>query len=728
MSVLRADYFDGKSSRRQPVTLLIARDRMKIVGRDVDLEVDARRVRRSLRVADTPRWFYLPGGGACVTADNDAVDRITRTRRYERLLHRWESRPAYAALAVLLVAAAAWLLLEFGLPAAAGRIAEVIPPQAEANLGREALQGLERQLMQPSALSESRQKALRARFAALAREAGDATPYQLEFRASRAIGPNAFALPSGIIVVTDELVKLAKRDEEVLAVLAHELGHVRHRHTMRRLLEGSATALVIAAITGDVSSAAALASAVPALLLQTKYSRDNEREADDFAIALLQKGRIEPRHLAAILARMEQMARGGRGIPGFLSTHPETKEREARARAHAQAPAQSDAEEAAPRPEPRRLSLQLPLQREIAGLLASKDFEGLERVLGGLQAAFERDASDAWPLAGAYRTFAELPDAAGAALDEWVQGRPGSYAARAARGRFLLSRGPDLIVRARADLEASLAMTARPYASRLALLEVARHGGNLRQKREWYEAAARLAPQDPLLRIAHMGNIEPRRGGSLKEMDDFAAEARAELRNPRDAAMVAALPPAYRGRERAQANDWSGALRHYDESLGLHAEAGVLCDRSQALSMLKRHDEALADVRRALATAQSTGQPTLQCLDRAVEASLNVNDPNEAVEVLDAVLTAEPGLVPALNQRAWALQETGRRELAFQDLLASAKLGDGWAQMQVGIGYHEGNGVPRDVGESIAWLEKAVEQDVPNARRRLELVRKDAGR
>jgi Zn-dependent protease with chaperone function len=292
-------------------------------------------VRRSLRIANTPRWLYLPGGGACVTSDNAAVDRITRERRYERVLHKWESRPAYAALAVALVAGMLWLLVDRGVPVAVERIAEHIPVEAEAALGRETLRALDERMMRKSTLPGSRQNSLRAKFADMARAAGDTTPYRLEFRQSF-IGANAFALPSGIIVVTDDLVRLSRSDGEVLGVLAHELGHVKHRHTMRRLLEGSATALIIAGVTGDVASTTSLAAAAPTVLLQTRYSRDNEREADAYAVQMMRRANVDPAYLARILTRMERTS-GARGtrIPAFLSTHPQTGEREALALAAA---------------------------------------------------------------------------------------------------------------------------------------------------------------------------------------------------------------------------------------------------------------------------------------------------------------------------------------------------------------------------------------------------------
>ena len=69
---------------------------------------------------------------------------------------------------------------------------------------------------------------------------------RLEVRSAPQIGANAFALPSGIIVVTDELVALSEDDDELAAVIAHELGHVHHRHIMRTVIQNSAAALLVA--------------------------------------------------------------------------------------------------------------------------------------------------------------------------------------------------------------------------------------------------------------------------------------------------------------------------------------------------------------------------------------------------------------------------------------------------------------------------------------------------
>jgi Zn-dependent protease with chaperone function len=115
----------------------------------------------------------------------------------------------------------------------------------------------------------------------------------------------------------------------VAAVLAHEIGHVAHRHTTRHLLQSSFMALGSVLLLGDVSAVAGLAATVPTVLLHNAYSRDFEREADRFAFDLLQRAGRSPREFAQALTRLEDAAsrHGGSDVPSFVSTHPSTKER-----------------------------------------------------------------------------------------------------------------------------------------------------------------------------------------------------------------------------------------------------------------------------------------------------------------------------------------------------------------------------------------------------------------
>ncbi len=336
MTPFRARYYDGKTSQQREVRIWAEPSgRLRVIGEGIDFSCPIAEVRPSPRVGNTKRHLQFPDGSQCETADNDAVDAIFATLPSEapgRLIHLWESRYAYALFALALTGAALWAGIVYGIPALAKEVASILPPSIETAIGRDALAGLDRVLLTPSKLPPARQEKMRALFAKMISGIEGADGYRLELRSSKRLGANAFALPSGEVVVTDQLVELAKKDDELVAVLAHEIGHLRQRHGLRRLLQDSATVLLIAAVTGDLTSIVSLASALPAILLQAKYSRDFEREADEFALDYMKRHDIPPESFGAILLRMEARRGAAGDIPDYLSTHPATRERAERSR------------------------------------------------------------------------------------------------------------------------------------------------------------------------------------------------------------------------------------------------------------------------------------------------------------------------------------------------------------------------------------------------------------
>jgi Zn-dependent protease with chaperone function len=194
-------------------------------------------------------------------------------------------------------------------------------------LGAHALEALDRAVFEETRLPPERRRALAERFAALLPPGGEAPRYALHFRASEPVGANAFALPSGEVVVTDALVALAESEEELLGVLAHELGHLHGRHSLRGLIQGSIVGILVGLWLGDVS---AFATGLPAFVLQAKYSRDFEREADAYAAALLRANGLGTRPLADLLARLAAShgeGDAGASLAAYLSSHPATEER-----------------------------------------------------------------------------------------------------------------------------------------------------------------------------------------------------------------------------------------------------------------------------------------------------------------------------------------------------------------------------------------------------------------
>ena len=338
MSEVRAVYFDGKSSEGRRVTLALdaqgAQPTLRVRGAGIDLAWPLAEVRASDRIGSSQRHLHFPDGSQCETGDNDGVDRMFagRAPAAARLLQRWESRMRYALAALAITVAAGWAAIVWGIPALAKQVAFALPPATETLIGRDALAALDRFVLAPSRLPPERQAALRKLFAGMDAENGGAGAYRLEFRAGGRAGANALALPAGIIVLTDEMAALAKDDREIEAVLAHEIGHLRQRHILRHVLQDSATALLVAVTIGDVMSLTSLAAAAPTLLLQAKFSRDFEREADDYALEYLARRGIPLETFSAILQRMEEKRPGGKDAPDYLSSHPATRERIARAR------------------------------------------------------------------------------------------------------------------------------------------------------------------------------------------------------------------------------------------------------------------------------------------------------------------------------------------------------------------------------------------------------------
>jgi len=331
MTTLRAVYYDGRSARGREVTLRFdAAGQVEISGIEPPLRFALRELAVSSRVGNTPRSITLPNGAKCETDANDAVDAalaVHGRQAYARLRHRLESAWPYVLLLFALTVGAVWGLVNYGVPEIARRAAFALPVDADRALARDTLKVLDQRLFEPSALDASRQDALKARFRSLLAGLDPRYEFRLELRRSRIAGPNAFALPDGTIIMTDALVQLAQQDEELLAVLAHEVGHVIHRHALRGVLQNSAVALLVAFAMGDVVSMTSLAAALPTMLVGAKFSRDFEREADGYALEFLRARRIPLRHAAAILERLE--ARAGSLPAGldYLSSHPGIEER-----------------------------------------------------------------------------------------------------------------------------------------------------------------------------------------------------------------------------------------------------------------------------------------------------------------------------------------------------------------------------------------------------------------
>lgn len=346
--MIDAIYFDGINSRRHPVTVVIHKRVVAMRGEGLRRNERLSKMEISERLQHAPRILRFPDGAFIEASDHQHLDRMLKKNRFEdpRVV-RWQNNWPLSLLALVSLIVALLSAYQWGLPAGAEALAKRMPESFGKTVGDKGFAVMEEQMLSPSKLPLARQEQLRARFAAMARPGGANTPYQLYFR-SGSMGANAFALPNGAIVITDDMVKKAGSDEAVLGVLSHELGHVHRRHSARKLLQSAGIGIALNLWVGDVSTALA---AVPTILLNQKNSRDFEREADKYAIDMMLANGMPLEPMARMFESMgkgeqdeeedEAQAEEGapeqreRPVPGFdyLSSHPSDAERVATLRA-----------------------------------------------------------------------------------------------------------------------------------------------------------------------------------------------------------------------------------------------------------------------------------------------------------------------------------------------------------------------------------------------------------
>lgn len=344
-----ARYFDGRQARGRPVRLLIEGAELVAVALhtsspDPD-DTERTALRWPLRGVDWPertrhgrRVMHLPDGGSLEVADAAAFDNWRSAANMPGARESWVVRAQqswraalFAALAIVVVLVAGY---QWGVPLAARATVALLPESADRAVGEAALDSIVQRWLRPSVLPATRQQQLRRDFETIVRRAhpaGGQPDYRIEFRAAvDAVGPNAFALPGGTIVVTDAMVSLLDgADDTLYGVLAHELGHVQRRHGMLALAQVTLLAGAAGAIFGDFST---LLAGVPALLGQLDYSREFERQADADCARTLRAAGLSPAVMVVFFERVQAVdakkADGASAVlPIALASHPADAER-----------------------------------------------------------------------------------------------------------------------------------------------------------------------------------------------------------------------------------------------------------------------------------------------------------------------------------------------------------------------------------------------------------------
>ena len=136
---------------------------------------------------------------------------------------------------------------------------------------------------------------------------------------------NAYTLPGNNIVIYSGLIEFIESGEELAAVLAHELGHVKHKHVQELLTERFAVASLIMIVSGD--GGGNLLLEVSDALFTAAFSRENEQEADEYGLQLLTKAKLPASGMLHFFERLEEEKSDVPEILSAFSSHPLSKER-----------------------------------------------------------------------------------------------------------------------------------------------------------------------------------------------------------------------------------------------------------------------------------------------------------------------------------------------------------------------------------------------------------------
>jgi Zn-dependent protease with chaperone function len=322
-----AIYFDGTSNRRHLASLRL--------GDTLDIDEDGQPLASwayaDIRHADSPSGLLrlsclaaLPLARLEIRDPRLAADIVARCGRLDEGL---PNRKGVASIVGWSLAAAVSIVLVvlFGVPLAAERLTPLVPASFEQRLGDIADAQMKVIFRAKRCGDAAGQASFEKLVGALRQSAGLDNSVQSAVLATPI--PNAFALPGGRIYLFDGLLAKARNPDEVAGVLAHELGHLRHRDSMRELIHNGGTSFLIGLLFGDITGSGALIFA-SRTMVTTSYSRDAEANADTFAIETMHRLGRPAKPMGELILRVTGKERGSR--LSLVASHPLTEDRVAR--------------------------------------------------------------------------------------------------------------------------------------------------------------------------------------------------------------------------------------------------------------------------------------------------------------------------------------------------------------------------------------------------------------
>ena len=327
---LRGRFFDGRRASAHSVDVAIKANGIAIDGAGVSVFWPAKRLRVIARDDAEIRLADRKDDNARLILDATEAAGPLDAAFPDLLSGRGERRRMTALIVSLIVGAVVvGAAVFFGAPAASGPLARATPKDLEIKMGANLASQINL-IVRPCKGAEDEVALLAPTFDRFAADNDVGFPIHFQFVDSDA--PNAFALPGGEVMATSGLIDALRDDQEAfLAVVAHELGHVRARDGLQAIYRNAGIGVALDIITGG-SGAAQQAVILAGQVSQLRHSRRQESLADDAAAEILTKEGLDPAALARAFDAITAAAKAKGAdedddIPSWLSSHPDTARR-----------------------------------------------------------------------------------------------------------------------------------------------------------------------------------------------------------------------------------------------------------------------------------------------------------------------------------------------------------------------------------------------------------------
>ncbi len=326
--------YPAGTSKQVPATMEVAGNSVVITSHDGHElgRSDLKHLEVDHQVGTAPRKLKLLDGTLFETQDFDAVERI-KTDPKARLLHSMEAFRGRLVVVVAACIAGGVMVYTFALPLLVTVAVWLTPPALERTIDRGTMQTIDLTMAEPTSLDPEKMAEAEELFArllnAMPPDQRTASNFNLQFRDLPGMGPNAFALPGGTIVLTDALVTEFDDPDIIGGILGHEIGHVVDKHGLRQLYRSLGIYVLIALIVGDTGPILEDIILEGNVLLSLANSRAHERDADDFGIRLADAAGLDP---AGLLEFFEALPSDG--TPSWYSSHPAHEERQENIRSY----------------------------------------------------------------------------------------------------------------------------------------------------------------------------------------------------------------------------------------------------------------------------------------------------------------------------------------------------------------------------------------------------------